>query len=123
MCCTPGVDRAAWRAHLIIALALGVAPAASAAVTYKVVSYTGQPAPGAAPATFTSFSAGSCRAPGGAATCAMVSTFFPQNAGIWSAGQIQGLIRDIPTCQVLIERIVRDAEEIITGRLAGMVGR
>jgi nitronate monooxygenase len=38
--------------------------------------------------------------------------------GIWSAGMVQGLIRDIPTCEELITRIVRDAEEIITGRLA-----
>ncbi|GAA2873399.1 nitronate monooxygenase family protein [Pseudonocardia halophobica] len=42
--------------------------------------------------------------------------------GIWSAGMVQALIRDIPTCEELITRIVRDAEEIITGRLAGMVG-
>ncbi len=41
--------------------------------------------------------------------------------GIWSAGMIQGLIHDIPTCEVLISRIVRDAEEIIRGRLAGML--
>jgi len=41
--------------------------------------------------------------------------------GIWSAGQIQGLIHDIPTCAELIHRIVREAEEIITGRLAGAV--
>jgi nitronate monooxygenase len=43
--------------------------------------------------------------------------------GIWSAGQVQGLIHDIPTCSELISRIVREAEEIIQGRLAGMVGR
>ncbi|GAA4698273.1 nitronate monooxygenase family protein [Pseudonocardia yuanmonensis] len=42
--------------------------------------------------------------------------------GIWSAGMVQALIHDIPTCEELITRIVRDAEEIITGRLAGMVG-
>ena len=42
------------------------------------------------------------------------------DAGIWSAGQIQGLIHDIPTCAELIDRIVREAEEIIQGRLAGM---
>ncbi len=41
--------------------------------------------------------------------------------GIWSAGMIQGLIHDIPTCAVLIERIVRDAEAIIRGRLDMMV--
>ncbi|MCZ8172357.1 MAG: NAD(P)H-dependent flavin oxidoreductase [Novosphingobium sp.] len=43
------------------------------------------------------------------------------NHGIWSAGMIQGLIHDIPTCEVLVGRIVRDAEAIIKGRLAGMV--
>ncbi|HVI32763.1 MAG TPA: nitronate monooxygenase family protein [Phenylobacterium sp.] len=41
--------------------------------------------------------------------------------GIWSAGQVQGLIHDIPTCAELIHRIVREAEEIIQGRLAGML--
>ena len=41
--------------------------------------------------------------------------------GIWSAGQVQGLIHDIPTCSDLIHRIVREAEEIIQGRLASMV--
>ena len=44
------------------------------------------------------------------------------NHGIWSAGMIQGLIHDIPTCEVLVSRIVKDAEAIIKGRLAGMVG-
>jgi NADH:quinone reductase (non-electrogenic) len=43
------------------------------------------------------------------------------DAGIWSAGQIQGLIHDVPTCKELIHRIVREAEEIIEGRLAGML--
>ncbi len=33
--------------------------------------------------------------------------------GIWSAGQVQGLIHDIPTCAELISRIVREAEAII----------
>jgi nitronate monooxygenase len=41
--------------------------------------------------------------------------------GIWSAGQVQGLIHDVPTCAELVHRIVREAEEIIQGRLAGMV--
>ena len=41
--------------------------------------------------------------------------------GIWSAGMIQGLIDDIPTCEVLVARIVRDAEAIIRGRLDAMV--
>jgi NAD(P)H-dependent flavin oxidoreductase YrpB (nitropropane dioxygenase family) len=43
------------------------------------------------------------------------------NHGIWSAGMIQGLIHDIPTCEVLISRIVADAESIIRQRLAGML--
>ena len=37
--------------------------------------------------------------------------------GIWSAGMVQGLIHDIPSCEELISRIVREAEEIIHGRL------
>ena len=41
--------------------------------------------------------------------------------GIWTAGMIQGLIHDIPTCKVLIDRIVGDAETIIRKRLAGML--
>jgi NADH:quinone reductase (non-electrogenic) len=39
------------------------------------------------------------------------------DTGIWSAGQVQGLIHDIPTCAELVSRIVREAEEIIRGRL------
>ncbi len=37
--------------------------------------------------------------------------------GIWSAGMIQGLIHDIPSCEELVSRIVGEAEEIIDGRL------
>jgi NAD(P)H-dependent flavin oxidoreductase YrpB (nitropropane dioxygenase family) len=44
------------------------------------------------------------------------------DAGIWSAGQIQGLIHDIPTCAELIHRIVREAEQIIHERLDRMAG-
>ncbi|MDE2436658.1 MAG: nitronate monooxygenase [Sphingomonadales bacterium] len=43
------------------------------------------------------------------------------NHGIWSAGMIQGLINDIPTCQELVTRIVADAESIIRQRLTGML--
>ena len=43
------------------------------------------------------------------------------DAGIWSAGMIQGLIHDIPTVKELVERIVAEAEGIITRRMAGMV--
>ncbi|WP_324739846.1 nitronate monooxygenase family protein [Tsuneonella sp. CC-YZS046] len=45
------------------------------------------------------------------------------DAGLVWAGQIQGLIHDIPTCEELIGRIVRDAENIITGRLANMLAQ
>jgi nitronate monooxygenase len=41
--------------------------------------------------------------------------------GIWSAGMIQGLIHDIPSCAELVSRIVGEAEEIIRGRLEGML--
>ncbi len=41
--------------------------------------------------------------------------------GVWSAGQVQGLIDDIPSCGALIWRIVREAEAIIGERLAAMV--
>ncbi|WP_219416181.1 NAD(P)H-dependent flavin oxidoreductase [Pseudonocardia nigra] len=41
--------------------------------------------------------------------------------GIWSAGMVQGLIRDIPTCEELVSRIVGEASEIIRGRLADAV--
>jgi nitronate monooxygenase len=44
-----------------------------------------------------------------------------QNYGIWSAGLIQGLIHDIPTCAELITRIVADAENIIRQRLAKFI--
>ncbi|MFP4003389.1 MAG: NAD(P)H-dependent flavin oxidoreductase [Alphaproteobacteria bacterium] len=43
--------------------------------------------------------------------------------GVWSAGQVQGLIHDIPTCAELVARIVREAGEIIAGRLSGMLAR
>ncbi len=41
--------------------------------------------------------------------------------GIWSAGQVQGLIHDIPSCAELIHRMVSGAEEIIQSRLEGMI--
>jgi NADH:quinone reductase (non-electrogenic) len=42
--------------------------------------------------------------------------------GIWSAGTSMGLVQDIPSCRELVERIVREAEGLIGGRLGGMVG-
>ena len=41
--------------------------------------------------------------------------------GIWSAGQSLGLIDDIPTCAVMVKRMVDQAEEIIAGRLQGIL--
>jgi NADH:quinone reductase (non-electrogenic) len=43
------------------------------------------------------------------------------DAGAWSCGMVAGLIHDIPTVKELIDRIMREAEEIITKRLAGAV--
>ena len=42
-------------------------------------------------------------------------------AGLVWAGQVQGLIHDVPTCAALVSRIVADAEAIIRGRLAGFL--
>ena len=42
------------------------------------------------------------------------------DAGLIWAGQVQGLIHDIPTCADLVNRIVREAQDIIATRLAGM---
>jgi nitronate monooxygenase len=43
-------------------------------------------------------------------------------AGVWSCGMVAGLIDDIPSCQQLIERIMREADELINQRLRGMAG-
>jgi NADH:quinone reductase (non-electrogenic) len=43
------------------------------------------------------------------------------DAGLIWAGQVQGLIRDIPTVAELIQRIVGEATEIISKRLAGFL--
>ncbi|HBI18653.1 MULTISPECIES: NAD(P)H-dependent flavin oxidoreductase [unclassified Brevundimonas] len=39
---------------------------------------------------------------------------------IW-AGQVQGLIHDIPTCEALLATMIADAESIIARRLAGLL--
>jgi nitronate monooxygenase len=41
--------------------------------------------------------------------------------GIWTAGMVQGIIRDIPTVAELIERIVTEARLLINERLSGTV--
>ncbi|MBI2698395.1 MAG: nitronate monooxygenase [Mycobacterium sp.] len=42
-------------------------------------------------------------------------------AGIWWIGTSMGLIDDIPTVGELVTRIVDEAQDLITGRLAGML--
>ncbi len=42
-------------------------------------------------------------------------------SGAWSCGMVVGLIHDIPTVKELIDRIMAQAEEIITRRLAGLL--
>ncbi|MFZ5697665.1 MAG: NAD(P)H-dependent flavin oxidoreductase [Pseudomonadota bacterium] len=41
--------------------------------------------------------------------------------GVWTAGQVQGLIDDVPSCQELIDRLMRDCEATILQRLVGMI--
>ncbi|MCL6282469.1 nitronate monooxygenase family protein [Ruegeria sp. 2012CJ41-6] len=41
------------------------------------------------------------------------------DAGAWSCGMVVGLINDIPSCQELVDRIMGEANEIITSRLSG----
>ncbi|MBD2858899.1 nitronate monooxygenase [Spongiibacter sp. KMU-158] len=41
--------------------------------------------------------------------------------GVWTAGLVMGLIDDIPSCEELLSRMVRDAEEIMGKRLASML--
>ena len=44
------------------------------------------------------------------------------DAGAWSCGMVAGLIHDIPTCRELLDRIMAEAEELVRGRLEGMLG-
>ncbi len=41
------------------------------------------------------------------------------DAGVWSCGMVAGLIHDVPSVKELIDRIMREADEIINRRLAG----
>ena len=43
------------------------------------------------------------------------------DAGAWSCGMVAGLIHDVPTVKELIDRIMREADDIIRKRLAGFV--
>ena len=43
------------------------------------------------------------------------------DAGAWSCGMVAGLIRDVPTVKVLVDRIMAEADALIEKRLAGML--
>jgi NAD(P)H-dependent flavin oxidoreductase YrpB (nitropropane dioxygenase family) len=43
------------------------------------------------------------------------------DAGAWSCGMVVGLINDIPTVKELIDRTMTEAEQLIRGRLEGML--
>jgi NADH:quinone reductase (non-electrogenic) len=43
------------------------------------------------------------------------------DAGAWSCGMVAGLIHDVPTVKELIDRIMKEAEDIIGKRLKGMM--
>ena len=42
------------------------------------------------------------------------------DVGAWSCGMVAGLINDIPSCAELIERIMREADALISQRLEGL---
>jgi len=42
------------------------------------------------------------------------------DAGAWSCGMVAGLIHDVPTVKELVDRIMSEAEAIISKRLAGL---
>jgi nitronate monooxygenase len=42
------------------------------------------------------------------------------DAGAWSCGMVAGLIHDVPTVKELVDRIMREADEIIASRLTRM---
>ena len=43
------------------------------------------------------------------------------DAGAWSCGMVAGLIHDIPTCKELVDRIMAEAETIISKRMGTMM--
>ncbi len=50
-----------------------------------------------------------------------VMTQGDMEAGAWSCGMVAGLIHDVPSCAELIERIMREADALITQRLARLL--
>ncbi len=45
------------------------------------------------------------------------------DSGAWSCGMVAGLIHDVPSCKELIDRIMGEAESLITQRLSGLLGK
>lgn len=43
------------------------------------------------------------------------------DGGIWAAGMVVGLIEDIPTCDVLLKRIVAEAREAVRQRMSALL--
>ena len=43
------------------------------------------------------------------------------DAGIWSVGLVQALVRDVPTVAELVDRVVEEAARTISARLSGML--
>jgi NAD(P)H-dependent flavin oxidoreductase YrpB (nitropropane dioxygenase family) len=43
------------------------------------------------------------------------------DAGAWSCGMVAGLVHDIPTVRELIDRIIREAHDIVSGRLTPLL--
>ena len=50
-----------------------------------------------------------------------VMTEGEMDIGAWSCGMVAGLVYDIPTCAVLIDRIMAEAEALIRTRLTGLL--
>jgi nitronate monooxygenase len=44
------------------------------------------------------------------------------DSGAWSCGMVAGLIHDVPSCQELIDRIMGEADRLISQRLPGLLG-
>ena len=43
------------------------------------------------------------------------------DGGIWTAGQVTGLIDDFPSCATVMDRIITEAEDTIRARLSSMI--
>jgi NAD(P)H-dependent flavin oxidoreductase YrpB (nitropropane dioxygenase family) len=50
-----------------------------------------------------------------------VMTEGDMEAGAWSCGMVAGLIHDVPSCAELIDRIMAEADALISKRLAGLL--